>query len=146
MASQMTAEQQAITALQADLAMTRDQVLQVTRRFDQLNDAHQRLANDSDRLFREKKDEIQDLEVRLHNLLGKQKNDFELLDLKAMKPEKFKGSRNEPWKPWARRFKAYCNGKAVGFRSALDWAERQDQEILSLSLSLLLSLGESAVC
>ena len=131
--SQLSPEQQAIVTLQSDLAMTRDQVLQVTRRFDELNTAHQQLASDSDRLFREKKDEIDSLEMRLHGMLGKQKSDFELLDLKSMKPEKFKGSRNEPWKPWARRFKAYCNGKATGFRSALDWAERQDREIDNLT-------------
>ena len=130
---QMTAEQQAIVTLQADLAMTRDQVLQVTRRFDQLNEAHQKLSRESDQLFRVKADEIADLNVRLQSLLFKQKVDFELLDLKTMKPEKFKGSRNEAWKPWARRFKAYCNGKAVGFRKALDWAEQQSQEITDLT-------------
>ena len=127
-----TPEQQAIIVLQTELKTTRDQVMEVTRRFDQLLGAHTALRDQSDTLFRKKADEISALEARLTNLLTKQKTDFELLDLKAMKPEKFKGTRAEPWKPWARRFKAYCNGKSLGFRAALDWAEAQGQEIVSL--------------
>ena len=103
--------------------------MEITRRFDTLLKAHTTLADESDKLFRGKAAEIGALEQRLHSLLSKQKTDFELLDLKSMKPEKFKGTRSEPWKPWARRFKAYCNGKSLGFRAALDWAEGQSTEI-----------------
>ena len=127
-----TPEQQAIIALQNEVKTTRDQVMEVTRRFDALLGAHTALRNQSDALFQAKTVEISALEARLTNLLTKQKTDFELLDLKAMKPEKFKGTRSEPWKPWARRFKAYCNGKSLGFRAALDWAEAQGQEITHL--------------
>ena len=124
-----SAEQQAIMSLQADLATTRDQVMAITQRFDTLQGAHTQLASESDRLFRGKAAEIANLEQRLAQTLTKQKADFELLDLKSMKPDKFKGTRSEPWKPWARRFKAYCNGKSLGFRGALDWAEAQPSEI-----------------
>ena len=103
----------------------------ITQRFDTLQGAHTQLASESNRLFINKAAEIANLEQRLAQTLTKQKTDFELLDLKSMKPEKFKGTRSEPWKPWARRFKAYCNGKSLGFRGALDWAEAQQGEIQS---------------
>ena len=105
-------EQQAIISLQADLATTRDQVMAITWRFDTLQQAHTQLASESDRIFRAKAVEITAIEQRRHGLLTRQKTDFELLDLKSMKPDKFKGTRSELWKPWARCFKAYCNGKA----------------------------------
>ena len=129
----LTPEQTAIVALQGDLATTRDQVTQVTKRFDALQLAHTQLANESDRVLKARGAEIAALEVRLHSLLTRQKTDFELLDLKSMKPEKFKGLRSEPWKPWARRFKAYCNGKSTGFRGALDWAESEKGEIVDFT-------------
>ena len=111
-------EQQALLALQNELQQSRGQVFSLTQRFDALATAHQNLNAESDRLFREKSDQIAALEGRLTQTLYKQS--FDLLDLKSMKPEKFSGLRAEAWKPWARKFKAYCNGKAGGFRSALE--------------------------
>ena len=141
-AAAMTVTQQAMLQLQNELETTKQQVLEVTRRFDGLQhqhtglqQAHTQLASESDRLFRAKAAEIAGLEQRLHGVLTRQKTDFELLDLKSMKPDKFKGTRSEPWKPWARRFKAYCNGKSLGFRGALEWAEKQTQEITDSDLS-----------
>ena len=110
-------------ALQTELQQSRGQVLALTQRFDALAAAHQTLNSEADRLFREKSDQIAALEGRLSQTLNKQT--FDLLDLKSMKPERFSGLRAEAWKPWARKFKAYCNGKAGGFRSALEWAEPQ---------------------
>ena len=118
-----TPEQQALVALQQELAQSRAQVLAVTQRLDQLTQSHQQLNSEADRLFREKADQISALETRLSATLFKQ--GFDLLDLKSMRPERFDGKRNEAWKPWQRKFKAYCNGKAQGFRSALEWAELQ---------------------
>ena len=118
-----TPEQQALVALQHELAQSRAQVLAVTQRLDQLTQSHQLLNSEADRLFREKADQISTLETRLSATLFKQ--GFDLLDLKSMRPERFDGKRNEAWKPWQRKFKAYCNGKAQGFRSALEWAELQ---------------------
>ena len=134
-AGQMTAEQQAMLALSGELEATKNQMMDMSRRFDGLQQAHTQLASESDRLFRAKHAEIATLEQRLHTTLTRQKTDFDLLDLKAMKPDKFKGTRSEPWKPWARRFKAYCNGKSLGFRGALEWAETQSQEINDLASS-----------
>ena len=124
---QMTAEQQALVALQQDLDASRNQVMLVTQRLDALTTSHQLLNTEADRLFREKAAEIQALEQRLSATLFAQK--FDLLDLKTMMPEHFAGKRNEAWKPWQRNFKAYCNGKAQGFRSALEWAELQQQPL-----------------
>ena len=118
-----TPEQQSLVALQQELAQSRAQVLAVTQRLDQLTQSHQQLNSEADRLFREKADQISALETRLSATLFKQ--GFDLLDLKSMRPERFDGKRNEAWKPWQRKFKAYCNGKAQGFRSALEWAELQ---------------------
>ena len=50
-----------------------------------------------------------------------------------MKPDRFSGQRNEAWKPWARKFKAYCNGKSQGFRSALEWSELQTTALTDFS-------------
>ena len=71
------------------------------------------------------------MESSIAQLLRKQHCD--LLDLKAMKPTSFKGEKAERWKPWARRTKAYCNAKHPGFRSALEWAEQQQSEILDFT-------------
>ena len=116
-------EQQALIALQTELRATRDQVLEITQRYDGLAVAHQTLSAETARVFQIRAGEMATLEQQLKSLLLKQRADYELLDLKSMRPEKYKGTRAEPWKPWARRFKAYCNGKAAGFRAALDWAE-----------------------
>ena len=81
------------------------------------------MNSEADWLFRVKADQIAALEQRLTATLSTQS--FDLLDLKLMKPDRFSEQRNEAWKPWARNFKAYCNGKSQGFRSALEWAELQ---------------------
>ena len=96
-----------------------------------LKPAHGALNLEADRLFRVRADEIKASEDRLKNLLFKQQ--FDLLDLKEMKPGEFRGRRSENFKPWARKLKAYCNGKRDGFRRALEWAEAQKQEITDLS-------------
>ncbi len=54
---------------------------------------------------------------------GKQK----LINNRDMKCTIFTGK--EPYKPWAKRVKAYCNGLVGGFRQALEWAEKQTQAI-----------------
>ena len=105
MAAQGSPEQQALAALQQELAASRAQTLQLSQRFDALATTHQSLNSESDRLFREKSDQIAQLEQRLMATLFKQ--NFDLLDLKSMKPDRFSGQRNEGWKPWARKFKAY---------------------------------------
>ena len=110
-------EQQALIALQTELRATRDQVLEITQRYDGLAVAHQTLSAETARVFQIRAGEMATLEQQLKSLLLKQRADYELLDLKSMRPEKYKGTRAEPWKPWARRFKAYCNGKAAGFRA-----------------------------
>ena len=137
-APQGTQEQQALIALQGEMQQTRAQLALVSTRFDQLAGAHQNLQvahdnlrADSDRVLGVRADEIKELERSLAGLLRKQHCD--LLDLKAMKPTTFKGDRNEKWKPWARKTKAYCNAKHPGFRSALEWAEKQQTEILTFA-------------
>mgnify|MGYP007020036232 CR=1 FL=1 len=54
---------------------------------------------------------------------------FDLLDLKTMQPEVFKGRRNDAFKPWARKLKSYSNAKRHGFRKALEWAEAQTERL-----------------
>ena len=46
-----------------------------------------------------------------------------------MKPDPFKGRRSESFKPWKKKFEAYCNSKRSGFRAALDWAAKQKAPI-----------------
>ena len=136
-----TPEQTALIALQSELENTRGQLLGLGQRFDSLAQAHTALqqtlqqANDTLRAdtgnaFAQKASEIQAMEQTLKGLMsGKQ---FDLLDLKNMRPEPYKGNRSENWRPWARKFKAYCNGKAEGFRGALDWAEKETTPIQHL--------------
>ena len=81
-----TPMQQALTALQAELAHSQAQVLQLTQKVDQLTAAHNHLHSESDRLFKERHNEITALEAKLQSTLFRQQ--FDLLDLKSMKPEK----------------------------------------------------------
>ena len=128
--AQHTPEQQALVALQGELQQTRAQLVDFGARFDSLaaahtglQQAHDLLRYDSSNALTHRANEIKALETQLRGLLFKQQ--FDLLDLKNMRPEVFKGSRGETWRPWARKFKAYCNGKSEGFRKALDWAEKE---------------------
>ena len=128
--AQHTPEQQALVALQGELQQTRAQLVDFGARFDNLaaahtglQQAHDLLRYDSGNALTHRANEIKALETQLRGLLFKQQ--FDLLDLKNMRPEVFKGSRGETWRPWARKFKAYCNGKSEGFRKALDWAEKE---------------------
>ena len=111
--------------LQGELEQARQQMLTLGQRFDGLAgahntllQAHNNLARESDQMLKQRAKEIQDLEGSIGGLLKKQHCD--LLDLKSMKPTTFRGDRNEKWKPWARKTKAYCNGKSDGFRGALE--------------------------
>ena len=123
---QLTAEQIALIALQDEIAQMRQQVNNTNQRFDLLNAshmalkvAHDTLEQETEKVLRERKAEIEDIGARIKNLLTKQQCD--LLDLKSMKPTVFRGLPNEKWRPWARKTKAYCNGKSPGFRAALEW-------------------------
>ena len=61
---------------------------------------------------------------------GQQRDrDVVLIDLKTMSPGHFGGSRSELYKPWNKKFKAFCNSKKEGFRTALGEAERDDKPI-----------------
>jgi hypothetical protein len=118
----------ALLAVQNELQQSRGHVRALTQLFHALATAHRTLNAEADRLFREKADQITSLESRVAQTLVKQS--YDLLDLKSMKPEKFSGLRAQAWKPWARKFKAYCNGKSQGFRSALEWAELRQTPLL----------------
>ena len=116
-------------ALQQEVEQTRNQLLSLGQRFDGLAQAHTTLQQGHDNLsfhtgtaLAQRQQEIQEIGDKMKNLQFKQQ--FDLLDLKNMRPEMFKGNRGENWRPWARKFKAYCNGKSEGFRTALEWAEK----------------------
>ena len=72
---------------------------------DNLTTAHESLEAQSAVLFRQRADEIIFVQEKLARLLFTKK--FDLLGLKAMQPEVFKGRRLDAFKPWARKFKAY---------------------------------------
>ena len=138
MAGQQSQEAQALIALQAEMIQTRAQLAHVSSRFDQmtaahtaLQAAHDRLREDAGRILGERANEIQQLERSIAGLVRKNKSD--LLDLKAMQPSVFTGAKNERWRPWAKRIKAYCNAKHPGFKKALEWAEGQGAEITNLT-------------
>ena len=76
----------------------------------------------------DKGQQIQMTETRLRDLIFRQQ--FDLLDSKEIKPDQFKGRSSQTFKPWQRKFKAFCNSKRTGFRVALEWGEIQTTEIL----------------
>ena len=121
----------AMVQIQREFANTREQMSRLAQQHDSLRHEHDLLKATSDQLFRVRQDEIRASEDKLQKLLFGQK--FDLLDLKALQPENFKGRRTDAFKPWARKLKAYCNAKRQGFRKALEWAENQQQEITDLS-------------
>ena len=132
--AQHTPEQRAMIALQQEVEQTRNQLLSLGQRFDGLAQAHTTLQQGHDNLsfhtgtaLAQRQQEIQEIGDKMKNLQFKQQ--FDLLDLKNMRPEMFKGNRGENWRPWARKFKAYCNGKSEGFRVALEWAEKERAEL-----------------
>ena len=57
---------------------------------------------------------------------------FDLLVSKELKPDHFRGRATEPFKPWQRKLKAFCNSKRTSIRAALEWAETQPTEILDI--------------
>ena len=129
-AAGLTPEQAAIVALQGELQTTKDMVTQVSHNCAQLHTdhqalrrAHEALNTAADSQLGQRALEIQATESRLKDLLFRQK--FDLLESKDLRPDTFKGRATEPFKPWQKRLKAYCNSKAQGFKKALDWAEKE---------------------
>ena len=57
-----------------------------------------------------------------------QQRRIELVDVKTMSPEKFKGERSENFKTWAKKVKAYTNAKTSGYRQALESAEKMAKD------------------
>ena len=116
-----TPEQQAIVALQQELAITKDQVMRVTDAHDTLQRAHEALNQAAQQLFTQKDLQIQESERKLKDLIFRQQ--FDLLDSKELKPDNFRGRTTDAFKPWQKKMKAFCNSKRTGFRAALEWAD-----------------------
>ena len=55
---------------------------------------------------------------------GQGGKNFELVDSKSMAPAVFTGAREEDWKGWAKKVKAYTNAKLPGYREALEATEK----------------------
>ena len=123
--------EQALLAMQQELATTRSQVQRMAQMHDLLRADHDNLRNVSDAALIAKTQEIRATEEKLQRLMFHQK--FDLLDMKVMQPENFKGKQAESFKPWARKVKAFCNAKKQGFRKALEWSEKQTTEIYDLA-------------
>ena len=70
MAGQMSAEQQAIMALQTELHGVRDQLMQVTQSRDALKIAHEALRTEADAQLRARHEEITKTEERKHGFSG----------------------------------------------------------------------------
>ena len=116
-----------MTQLQTELATTRTQMAQMAAEHDNLRQAREALRAATDTALQAKASEIASSEAKLKQLMSNQK--FDLLDMKTLQPETFKGKQSEAFKPWARKVKAFCNAKKVGFRRALEWSEVQTMEI-----------------
>ena len=128
-----TPEQAAIMVLQNELAQTRQAVQAGAAAHDALQRAHEALNNAAQAALADKDRMIKEVEDRLRTLVFRQ--GFDLLDAKDLKPEHFRGRQTEAFRPWQKRFKAFCNSKRSGFRAALEWAEQQTTEIADPSHS-----------
>ena len=109
----LTAEQQAIMVLHQELALMRSHVTQLIDGHEALKAAHDALNWTAEAALADKEQRIQDSETRLRNLIFRQQ--FDLLDAKKLKPDKFRGRISEPLKPCQRKLKAFCNSKPTGF-------------------------------
>ena len=54
---------------------------------------------------------------------------FELIDAKLMAPSKFDGTKIDEYRNWAKRTRAYCNAKRIGFRKVMETCEKSPVEI-----------------
>ena len=107
------AMRQAMIQMQADLDATRQQVQLITTSHDQLKAAHEALNIAAQNAIAQKTAEIKAAEDNLRGLLFRQQ--FDLLDSKELKPDVYKGRRTESFKPWKKKFEAFCNSKRTGF-------------------------------
>ena len=97
-AAPLTAEQQAIVNLQRELAETRSRVQQLIDGHETLKSVHDALNIAAQGALADKEQKISETETRLRNLIFRQQ--FDLLDAKELKPDKFRGRATEPFKPW----------------------------------------------
>ena len=118
---------QRIQTIEQELNTTRQQVITITQAHETLQAAHEALNLATQAAMTEKTREIRELEGKIHQQNTKQPVD--LLDTKDLKPGGFHGRRNENFKPWARKVRAFCNAKSAGMRSAMEWAEEQEHPI-----------------
>ena len=114
----MTAEQQAIVSLQQELADTRSRVQQLIDGHEALKAAHDALNFAAQGALADKEQKINETETRLRNLIFRQQ--FDLLDAKEPKPDKFRCRATKPFKPWQRKSKAFCNSERSGFNFIFD--------------------------
>ena len=114
----MSPEAQALLVLQREMAETRAHVATLTSSYDALKGAHEALNLAAQQALAEEEQKILESEKRLRALIFRQQ--FDLLDSKELKPDGFRGRATETFKPWAKKFKAFCNSKRSGFRAALE--------------------------
>ena len=127
----LTAEQQAIMVLQHEVTQTRQAVTLQNTTLETLKAAHDALNIAAQNALAEKEQQIKNSEDRLRSLIFRQQ--FDLLDSKELKPDKFRGRATEAFKPWQKKLTAFCNSKRQGFRGALEWAAKQKTEITDLT-------------
>ena len=126
-AAAMTPEQQAIVLLHQDLAQLRQIADQTSNAHNALRAAHDALNIAAQQALAEKDQKIRESEDKLKSLIFRQQ--FDLLDSKELKPDHFRGRVTDAFKPWQRKFQAFCNSTRTGFRAALEWAGKQPAEI-----------------
>ena len=116
------AVEQTVQQLMNELAQARDQILQLSRR--------------QEEVLQTARAELSAAEARMQQMIarnnvggGNDEGRFDIIDFKSIAPTSFHGRRDESWKRWSRRFCTYLNAKKEGFRMALEWAEQQNFEV-----------------
>ena len=113
--------------------------LQAQRQRLALSEAHAtRLAEGLEQFKAEMHDNLTAARAQIATLearpAGGGRDQTNLLDIKSMDPGTFAGTAAESWRTWAKKVKAYCNGRQLGFRAALGWCENEVSPIDSASL------------
>ena len=114
------------------------EIQQLKNSMEQLNQHNQRTANAHDAFKTKTQNVIAQLNISLAtaqatanaaNASGGRRdpNDFQLIDLKNIKPPTYGGNRDESYKMFNKKFKAFADSRKEGFRDALDWVEKQTE-------------------
>ncbi len=99
----------------------------------------ERLGGEMDKLRSESSAAIAELRGQLATAKAEPRGEkvLNLVNSKSFEPKIFTGGHNENFRSWAKTVKNFCNSQRHGFRQALEWAEREKDQIDQNDLDML---------